>query len=120
MRVYIAGPMRGIPLYNFPAFIAAAMGLRALGVEVLSPAEEDLGNGFVPTHEMDVATPTTFSDNFTEDDFHRAMERDIAAVLSVDAVVVLPGWEGSYGANVEVTVAFATGRHVISFADLLE
>ena len=39
MRVYIAGPMSGIENSNFPAFHAAAAELRALGHEVVNPAE---------------------------------------------------------------------------------
>lgn len=118
MRVYLAGPMRGRPLYNFPAFHAAARALRRLGVEVLSPAEDDLADGFVPTEGMDTATPTTFADNFTEEDFHAAMRRDLLTVLSVDAVVVLPGWEGSTGATAEVFVADIVGTQVIDFEAL--
>ena len=38
-RVYIAGPMTGLPDFNYPAFNAAAAKLRALGLEVLNPAE---------------------------------------------------------------------------------
>lgn len=107
MTVYLAGPMRGRPLYNFPAFHAAARKLRDLGIKVFSPADGDLANGFDPA-----------TDPFTEDDYHHAMRRDLVAVLSVDAVVVLPGWEGSYGATTEVRVAEAIGTPVIDFAAL--
>lgn len=41
MRVYLAGPMRGVPHFNFPAFHAAAAELRARGYVVFSPAEAD-------------------------------------------------------------------------------
>ena len=39
MRVYISGPMSGLPELNFPAFHAAAASLRAKGLDVVNPAE---------------------------------------------------------------------------------
>ena len=38
-RVYVAGPMSGMPGHNFPAFNAAADSLRAQGWHVENPAE---------------------------------------------------------------------------------
>jgi hypothetical protein len=48
-RAYIAGPMTGLPEFNFPAFHAAAASLRARGFEVENPAQRPLplfGKGF--------------------------------------------------------------------------
>jgi len=39
-RIYISGPMTGLPEHNFPAFHAAAERLRKAGWEVNNPAEE--------------------------------------------------------------------------------
>ena len=40
-RIYIAGPMSGLPDLNYPAFHAMAERLRAKGLHVESPAEND-------------------------------------------------------------------------------
>lgn len=55
MRVYIAGPMTGLPEYNFPAFHAAAKAWRDAGWEVLNPAEAfdgDTTSGAVLLHAI--------------------------------------------------------------------
>ena len=41
IKVYLAGPMRGIANFNFPAFDFAAHKLRNQGFYVFSPAERD-------------------------------------------------------------------------------
>lgn len=38
-RVYISGPMSGLPDLNFPAFNAAAQQLRELGLDAVNPAD---------------------------------------------------------------------------------
>ncbi|WP_319942079.1 DUF4406 domain-containing protein [Pseudomonas quasicaspiana] len=38
-RIYISGPMTGLPDFNFPAFAAEANRLRGLGFDVVNPAE---------------------------------------------------------------------------------
>lgn len=38
-RVYLSGPMTGLPELNFPAFRVEAARLRALGFEVVNPAD---------------------------------------------------------------------------------
>lgn len=105
-RVYLAGPMRGLPEYNFPAFHAAARALRNAGLIVWSPAERDEAEGFDP--QTDEAKPLKYY-----------MQFDLAAVCAADAVVVLPDWEQSQGARLEVYVARECGMPVL-WADTLE
>ena len=96
-RVYIAGPMSGIPEYNFPAFHAAAKAWRALGWEVVNPAEMDEElDGF--DAKADVARS-----------HEHYMRRDIPEVAKCDAIALLPGWENSKGANSEITVGKMCG-----------
>lgn len=100
MRIYIAGPMTGYDSYNFPAFDAARDQVRALGHIPVSPADLDRAIGFDP------ADPRAVRDIRIDKDFTRsAIIRDVNAILDCDALVVLPGWEKSRGANGEVGVA---------------
>lgn len=98
-RVYLAGPMSGIPGFNFPAFHAAADRLRGRGYEVVNPAENDGGD--------------------TSRSWSYYMRQDIGHLLTVDAVAVLPGWQQSRGASLEVTVARALELPVLD-ADTME
>jgi len=89
MRVYISGPMTGVPDWNKPAFDLLAQRLRDAGHEVFNPAEE----------ELDHSTPwTTY------------LKRDLVEIVTkADALAVLPGWMDSEGAVLEICVAQALG-----------
>lgn len=100
MKLYICGPMRGIPLFNFPAFHAAADRLRALGHEVVNPAARDESKGFDPA--KDEAQPIEVY-----------MREDLSLVCGCDGVACLPGWRESTGARREVQVAQWCGRLVL-------
>lgn len=41
-RLYLCGPMTGLPAFNYPAFNAAAVALRQVGFLVFSPTENGL------------------------------------------------------------------------------
>ena len=91
--VYLSGPMTGLPDFNRPAFHAAAAALRAQGHVVINPAEVDLGP------------------DATWADYMRIHLAEIAR--RVTQVFVLPGWESSRGAQLEVHVARALGLPVV-------
>lgn len=92
--IYIAGPMKGYPLYNFPAFDAAAEQLATDGWDPINPAQLDRDAGFDP--ERDPVTPEFLKE---------AMKRDLLALLEADALALLPGWWESKGAKAEKAVA---------------
>jgi hypothetical protein len=101
--VYIAGPMRGYPLFNFPAFDAARDAWAARGWTVISPADMDRDIDGLHPEAMDGSSPTSSPDK----PFSHYMRRDIEALLRSTAIAFLPGWEKSVGANVERVVAGA-------------
>lgn len=91
LRCYLSGPMSNIPGLNFPAFHAEAARLRALGHDVVNPAEINSDPG-VP--------------------WEVCLKDDIRALLTCDSIVMLPDWECSRGATLEHHIATALGMKV--------
>ena len=102
ITLYLAGPMTGAPLFNFPAFAEARAALRAEGHTVVCPAEEDLSKGFDPA-------VGDMPDGLALDESFRF---DLRAVIDCGAVALLPGWKFSKGVAVELAVAWYTGAEV--------
>lgn len=91
MLTYISGPMSNLPDLNFPAFHAAAAHLRAQGFDVVNPAE----------HEEEPGK-----------DWAHYLRKDIRLLMDCTHVVLLPGWENSKGARLEVHIARELGMSV--------
>jgi hypothetical protein len=108
LSCYIAGPMTGIAEFNFPAFDQAAADLRAEGMTVISPAELDRADGF------DEKGCTGF-EVLTDAQRQRFARNDIDALLQVDAIVLLPGWQDSTGAMNEAKVASWLGLLALEY-----
>jgi len=102
MKAYLAGPMRSRPGFNFAAFDSAAAVLREQGHEIISPAEMDRALGFegLTASESDFAALGGLP---------AAMRRDLAALLEVEAIVLLPGWQHSEGTKIELFFAQTLG-----------
>ena len=100
LKLYVAGPMRGYPNFNFAAFEAATKRLREQGIEVVSPHEHDLAVGFDPTTA--VLKPDGDPVDF---DMKAAILWDLQQVADCDGVYMLDGWERSRGANLEIDLA---------------
>lgn len=88
MRIYVSGPMSGLPEFNYPAFHDAKHRLEEAGYEVLSPA--DLG----------------FRAGWEWVDY---MEKDVEMVFAADGIATLAGWERSKGARIEHRIARGRG-----------
>ncbi|MGK2897240.1 MAG: DUF4406 domain-containing protein [Burkholderiaceae bacterium] len=92
-RVYLSGPMTGYPDLNFPAFNAEAARLRGLGFDVVNP--------------VDVNVDPSAS-------WHECLRKDLAALLTCDAIALLPGWERSKGAQLELHVAHRIDMEIVT------
>jgi hypothetical protein len=92
-RVYISGPMTGLPGFNFDNFNRVAKNLRAFGYEVLNPAENFSGKTNLPRDEY--------------------MRKDLQNVMGVKVIVALDGWTESKGALTEIRVAREIGIDVV-------
>lgn len=93
MRIYVSGPMTGLPDFNYPAFHAAAARLRAMGHEVLNPAENP-------------APPCGSWQGY--------MRMAVAQLAQCEAIALLPGWTESKGALIERKLAQYFGMGVMS------
>lgn len=96
MTVYIAGPMKGKPDLNRPAFMQAARELEALGYKVLNPATLPMG---IPEAKY--------------------LPICLAMVEACDVIALLPGWEASGGATIERAFADYQGKRAASVSWLL-
>jgi len=95
--VYLSGPMTGMPDYNYPAFndIEAAIRWSWKGpgpIAVINPARN--------------------FDGFTGHARHIYMREDVAGLLRATCLMVLPGWDTSRGATLEVAIARELGLPV--------
>ena len=98
-RLYLAGPMTGFEDFNFPAFNKMAAELRARGYEVENPAEHGVVDGA---------------------DWADYMAYDLTRLGLCGQVAVLPGWENSKGARLEVHIARELSMPVVNALDLLD
>jgi len=91
-RVYLSGPMSGYAEHNFPAFHRWAGELRAAGFEVVNPAELNPKPGL---------------------SWEECLRVDIRELCSCAAIALMPGWEASKGANLELHLAHRLGMEVM-------
>lgn len=109
--IYIAGPMRGIKDFNFPAFMKAAQDLRNNGHTVFNPAERDIRE-----HGPDICKSETGNlEEINKKGFNlrNALRDDLSWICQyADEVHMLPGWIQSKGATAEYHTAIALGLPV--------
>ncbi|MGI4815862.1 MAG: DUF4406 domain-containing protein [Janthinobacterium lividum] len=98
-RLYVAGPMSGYQDLNFPAFHCQTARLRALGYDVVNPAE--------------------INPNFCAK-WNDCMRADIQGLMTCAGIAMLPGWTRSKGASLEHYIAVALEIPVYMASDLTE
>ena len=98
-RLYVSGPMTGLPDLNFPAFIAATTKLRSMGFEVISPVEiNDDKNA----------------------KWEDCLKRDIEELMKCDSIVLLDGWHLSDGTQLEMHIAHRVGMGILFYKDMVK
>jgi len=107
---YIAGPMRGIPEFNFPRFMAADALLSGFGWHVFNPARHDLDSGSVSI--LDPGYLSGDVGGLPRFDLAEAFRWDEAAVTVSDALVLLDGWALSSGAQREYRLARSLDKDI--------
>ena len=96
-KIYLSGPMTGLPELNYPEFNRVAQLLRDAGNFVYNPAEFDWQDEF-PIREA-FAEYTQF------------------ICLEADKIVLLPGWENSLGVSAELVLAKICGLEITEFKE---
>ena len=97
LTIYISGPMTGLPEFNFPEFERVAQMLRAKGLKVVSPHEV--------AHDDGGTAGSLSKEEYLRGDL-------IAMLQECNSIVLLKGWENSWGANLEVHVAKQLAFHI--------
>ena len=100
-RIYVAGKMRGEPIFNYKNFFHAQVELEKLGYKVINPAAIDCAR-------------MLFGDwKFTDDKYEEVISMDLRIVRDhADAVFMLKGWPCSPGAVREIKQAAESGKKV--------
>ena len=104
-KIYVAGPMRGLPEFNYPAFNRAEFVLRNLDYEVVNPAK--MGDKYGTADEL----------NANKDLLDRLMHEELEAIAGCHAIYLLRGWERSFGARQELQLALMLGLEIVQQED---
>lgn len=98
--LYIAGPMSGLPDHNYPAFRAAASILAKAGYGVLNPVDNEKKRSALDVTSQPYAPWSWY------------MRRSLEQIAVADGMAVLPRWQNSKGASLEVDLALQLGMKV--------
>lgn len=109
--LYLAGPMSGIPQFNFPFFMKVALELRSMGYCITSPAELDDGTDYEAAMNSPDGAPGS-----TEKTWGDYLARDVKLLSDeCSGIILLPGWQDSRGARLECFVAITCGKKLYCY-----
>lgn len=119
--VYIAGPMTGIPQFNFPLFDSFRDVYKDMGYTVFNPADHDRSllnkpKDWLPTEADQEDNWKRWSANAsatTLPTLRDMLGADLHWIASTAThIAMIPGWEKSSGANAEWALAKALGLEI--------
>ena len=96
-KLYLSGPMTNVENYNHDLFNKVAAEFRMVGFDVCSPSE--------------------FFDGDKTREREEYMREAFKYLLEADTVVILPGWEESKGARIEIMVAQELGLNIVEYVE---
>lgn len=105
---YVCGPMTGKPRFNYPMFDIVTAHLRLNNDDVVSPTELD-------SYEMQCAARASLDGDFSDikpagETWGEILARDVQLIeKQIGHFALLPGWERSRGARLEVFVGLLVG-----------
>ena len=110
-RVYIAGPMTGIPEYNAPAFRRARARWESAAWLVTTPLDTN-SLVWLRRHARPF-DPARDRCDYGDPALGEMWAENVKAITRADAVAFLPGWRGSKGATAEHAIAVAFGKELL-------
>ena len=116
-KMYIAGPMSGLPNFNFDAFNYWAAYWRQQGWIVFNPAQKDEEAGLDPEAVKTGDDQLAIKGGWN---FRESYQWDLNRILEADGVFFLKGWEKSTGARGEHAVAVAIQARYPEFEIIYE
>jgi hypothetical protein len=110
--IYVAGPMTGLPQFNIPAFERQTRRLRAAGYTVVSPVELD--SDLIRNEALASTTGAMpAGGKIGGETWGEILARDVRVIAdTIDAICVLPNWQKSRGARLEVFVGMLCGKSI--------
>ena len=113
MRIYIAGPMMGVPNLNRSAFDDAEALLENLGHSVMRPCRLNEASMLWQLSAAKVGSlfwpALTKDEDITPEYLREITSRDLSVLFTCDRIALLPGWEDSPGASLERQTAHYVG-----------